>query len=398
MQMIINSIEFILSGLTIAAAAYYLLSMIAARRFFSKKTEPVPKELPPVSIMIPLAGADFKAYQNYTLFCRQDYPRYQIVFGVRQPSDSSIQIVEKLIEDFPGADIELVVAPEIIGTNLKVSNLQNMYARVKHENIIIVDSDIRVREDYLRRIMQEFSDERVGLVTCLYRATEAPDFAARLEALGLTAEFMPGVLMARMIEGVKFALGSTMATTRERLEAIGGFHALKDYLADDFMLGNLIAEQGYEVRISHYTVETLMAPAGFLAMMRHQMRWSRSTRISRPAGYLGLIFTYGTALALLNVFVTFGSPRSLLLFAFTLAVRLAMGWLIGVHYLKDRILKKNFWLLPARDVLSFVIWCLSLVGRRVEWRGMLFEVQKDGRMVRVRDSRSAAELIRKTGT
>jgi ceramide glucosyltransferase len=231
----------------------------------------------------------------------------------------------------------------------------------------------------------------------LYRAAEAPDFAAKLEAIGLTAEFMPGVLMARMIEGVKFALGSTMATTRARLEAIGGFHALKDYLADDFMLGNLIANLGYEVRIAHYTVETLMAPAGFLAMMRHQMRWSRSTRISRPAGYLGLIFTYGTALALVNVFVSLGSALSLSLLAFALLLRMAMGWLIGVHYLKDRILKKHFWLLPARDVLSFAIWCLSLVGRRVEWRGMLFEVRKDGRMVRVRDNRSAAELIRKAG-
>ena len=398
MRMIINSVEFLLSGLSVAAAAYYLLSMFAARSFFSKQTKPTAKELPPVSIMIPLAGADFKAYQNYALFCRQNYPLYQIVFGVRQSTDSSIKIVQRLIEDFPATDIHLVVAPEIIGTNLKISNLQNMYARVKHEHIVIVDSDIRAGEDYLRQIMTEFADERVGLVTCLYRAAEAPDFAARLEAMGLTAEFMPGVLMARMIEGVKFALGSTMATTRERLEAIGGFHALKDYLADDFMLGNLIAAQGYEVRVSRYTVETLMAPAGFLAMMRHQMRWSRSTRISRPAGYLGLIFTYGTALALLNVFVSSGSPWSLSLFAFTLVVRMCMGWLIGVHYLKDKILKKNFWLLPARDVLSFVIWCLSLAGRRVEWRGMLFEVQKDGRMVRVSDSRPAAELIRKTGT
>ncbi|HEX8184652.1 MAG TPA: bacteriohopanetetrol glucosamine biosynthesis glycosyltransferase HpnI [Blastocatellia bacterium] len=395
--MIINSIRFILYGFTLAAAAYYLLSIVAARRFFSAPARAEARALPPVSIMIPLHGADFKAYENYALFCRQDYPQYQIVFGVRESTDSSIPIVEKLIADFPGTDVELVVSPEITGANLKVSNLQNMYSRVKHDHIVIVDSDIRAGRDYLRRIISELSDERVGLVTCLYRAAEAPDFAAKLEAIGLTAEFMPGVLMARMIEGVKFALGSTMATTRARLEAIGGFHALKDYLADDFMLGNLIAGQGYEVRISSYTVETAMPPVGFLAMMRHQMRWARSTRISRPAGYLGLILTYGTALALINVLVSLGSPLSLLLFAFTLVVRMAMGWLIGACYLNDTILKRHLWLLPARDVLSFVIWCLSWFGERVEWRGKLFEVRKDGRMIQVGEGRPSAELIGKAG-
>jgi ceramide glucosyltransferase len=398
MLMIVTAIKFVLIGFTVAADAFYLLSMFAAQRFFSKPATGEAKELPPVSIMIPLFGADFKAYENYALFCLQDYPHYQIVFGVRESTDSSIPIVQKLIADFSDRDIDLVICPDVIGTNLKVSNLQNMYARVKHEQIIIVDSDIRVGRDYLRRIIAEFSDERVGLVTCLYRAAEAADFAARLEAVGLTAEFMPGVLTARMIEGVKFSLGSTMATTRERLEAIGGFHALKDYLADDFMLGNLIASQGYEVRISDYTVETAMAPVGLRAMLRHQLRWARSTRISRPLGYLGLIFTYGTALALINLLASGGSLLSRSLLAFTLALRMCMAWMIGVHHLKDEVLKHNFWLLPVRDVLSFLIWCLSWVGKRVEWRGRLFEVQRDGRMLQVGEKREPAELIRKAGT
>ncbi|HEX8088406.1 MAG TPA: bacteriohopanetetrol glucosamine biosynthesis glycosyltransferase HpnI [Blastocatellia bacterium] len=397
MQIIIAAIKALLIGFTLAANAFYLLSILAARRFFSGRRESG-VQTPPVSIMIPMRGADFKAYQNYAAFCRQDYPQYQIVFGVRESTDSSIAIVEKLVADFPDSDIDLVICPEVIGANLKVSNLQNMYARVKHDHIVIVDSDIRAGADYLRRVIAEFSDAGVGLVTCLYRAAEAPDFAAELEAVGITAEFAPGVLMAWMIEGVKFALGSTMATTRERLEAVGGFHALKDYLADDFMLGKLIAEQGYEIRISHYLVETAMSPAGFSSMMRHQMRWARSTRISRPLGYLGLVLTYGTALALINMLVSGGSATSVLLLAFTLAVRMAMGWAVGVHYLEDRILKKRFFLLPARDVLSFVIWCLSWAGKRVEWRGKLFEVLKDGRIVEVGEKRPPAELIGKAGT
>jgi ceramide glucosyltransferase len=384
------AIKVTLIGCTLAANVYYLLSIAAAFRFFSTRRDAEGGELLPVTIMIPLHGADFKAYDNYARLCRQDYPEYQIVFGVRDLRDSSIPIVKKLIDDFPNQDIALVVSDSTIGENLKVSNLHNMLACVKHEQIVIVDSDIRVSRDYLRKVLSPLSDKRVGLVTCLYRAAETPDFASKLEAVGITAEFAAGVLMAWMLEGVRFALGSTMATTRTRLEAIGGFHALADYLADDFMLGNLIDKDGYEVRLSDHVVETAMPPAGFAGMMRHQIRWARSTRISRPMGYLGLVFTYGPAVSLLNLVIDRASWFSLILFAATLAVRLTMGWLIGIHWLHDRILKRYFWLLPVRDLLSFVIWCWSWVGKTVEWRGRLFEVARDGKMNLVRGSKAGA--------
>jgi ceramide glucosyltransferase len=382
-----------LIGCTLAANAYYLLSIIAGFRFFSRPKANEDRNLLPATIMIPLHGADFKAYENYAEFCRQDYPECQIVFGAREARDSSIPIVEKLIEDFPDRDIALVISDDTIGGNLKVSNLQNMLARVKHERIVIVDSDIRVSRDYLRRVLAPLSDERVGLVTCLYRAAEPPDFASKLEAVGITAEFAPGVLMAWMLEGVKFALGSTMATTRTRLEAIGGFHAIADYLADDFMLGNLIEKDGYEVRLSSHVVETAMRPVGFRGVMRHQMRWARSTRISRPMGYLGLILTHGTALSLLYVLIDRASTFSLMLLAATLVTRLIMGWMVGVHWLGDKVLRRYFWLVPARDLLSFVIWCLSWVGRKVEWRGRLFEVERDGKMIQVGGPETLAEQV-----
>jgi ceramide glucosyltransferase len=387
------AIKVVLIGCTLAANAYYLLSIVAGFRFFSRPRPSDIGELLPVSMMIPLYGADFKAYQNYAELCRQDYPEYQIVFGVRDSRDSSIPIVKRLIADFPDRDIALVISDKTIGQNLKVSNLENMLARVKHEQIVIVDSDIRMGRDYLRKVLAPLSDPRVGLVTCLYRAAETPDFAAKLEAVGISAEFAAGVLMAWMLEGVKFALGSTMATTRTRLEAIGGFSAFADYLADDFMLGNLIERDGYEVRLSHHVVETAMHPAGFRGMMRHQMRWARSTRISRPMGYLGLILTYGTALALLNVAVDRASTFGLMLLASTLAVRLTMGWVIGVHWLGDTILKKYFWLVPVRDLFSFLIWCLSWVGKRVEWRGRLFEVARDGKMIQVGVAETVVEQV-----
>lgn len=380
MAIIFITLLIILVGCVIAANAFYLLSFYAAANFFLDKPQAQNLEPQPVSILIPLAGADLKAYENYACFCRQDYAaRYQIVFGVREASDSAVPIVQKLIGDFPQSDIELVINPQIIGANLKVSNLRNMFERVKYEQIIIIDSDIRVGADYLSRVLGPLAERQVGMVTCLYRAGEAPDFGALMEAIGLN-EFMSGVLTARLLEGVKFALGSTMATTKSILQLIGGFEALKDYLADDFMMGNLVARAGYEVKLANYVVETAMAPVGFAQMMKHQIRWGRSTRISRPAGYLGLILTYGVALALIICLLTGFSINSILLLVATLVIRLSTGWIIGVHWMNDEILKKNFWLLPLRDGLSLVIWCASLFGKRVEWRGQIFEVMPDGKM------------------
>jgi ceramide glucosyltransferase len=393
MPIIATVLKLALAACTLAALAFYLLSIVAGLRFFSGRRRDDQGSLDPATIMIPLHGADFNAYENYAGLCRQSYPEYQIVFGVRDESDSSIPIVNKLIEDFPERDISLVVSDKTIGANLKVSNLQNMLAQVKHEQIVIVDSDIRVSRDYLKTVLAPLADQRVGLVTCLYRAAEAPDFGAKLEAVGITAEFAPGVLMAWMLEGVKFALGSTMATTRTRLESIGGFHALADYLADDFMLGNLVAQSGYEVHLSTHVVETSMHPIGLAGMIRHQLRWARSTRISRPLGYLGLILTYGTALALLYVAVDSASTFSVLLLVSTLIVRLSMGWLIGVRWLRDRVLQKYFWLVPVRDLLSFSIWCSSWIGRRVEWRGRLFKVKRDGKMVQVEGGKTLSQQI-----
>jgi ceramide glucosyltransferase len=383
--MIVTAIKLVLAACILAANAYYLLSIIAGYRFFSQSEDQEDHALEPATILIPLHGADFKAYDNYAELCLQNYPEYQIIFGVRDSTDSSIPIVHKLIDDFPSRDIALVVSDKVIGQNLKISNLQNLLALAKYERIVILDSDIRVSRDYLRRVLAPLSDKRVGLVTCLYRAREAPDFGAKLEAVGITGEFAAGVLMAWVLEGVKFALGSTMATTRTRLEAIGGFPALADYLADDFMLGNLIAGDGYEVRVSRHDVETAMPPIGFRGMVRHQMRWARSTRISRPLGYFGLILTHGTALAVLNVALTLASEFSLVLLAITLVLRMTMAWMIGVHWLGDRILKIHFWLVPIRDVLSFTVWCVSWAGNTVEWRGRTFRVKRDGKMVQIEE-------------
>jgi ceramide glucosyltransferase len=378
------AIKLLLAGSILAAIAYYVVSIFAAFHFFSEPEDHQSCDLLPVTVIIPLCGVDAGAYENYASFCRQDYPEYQIVFGVRDPHDPSVPIVRKLITDFPGRDIELLISRETIGENLKVSNLQNMLGRARHELLVIADSDIRVGSDYLRSIVPPLLGEQVGLVTCPYRAAKAENPAAVLEAIGITAEFQPGVLVARVLGGIRFAMGATMAITKAKLQSIGGFQAIADYLADDFQLGNLISEAGYEVHLSHYVVQTVLEPAGFFGMIKHQIRWARGIRVCRPMGYLGLVLTYGTVLALLGVIADHGSGRSVLLLSLTVAVRLLMAWIIGVHWLGDGILRKHIWLIPVRDVLSFLIWCLSLAGTRVEWRGGVFQIGHGGKIMPAR--------------
>ncbi|HSP07807.1 MAG TPA: bacteriohopanetetrol glucosamine biosynthesis glycosyltransferase HpnI [Acidobacteriota bacterium] len=378
-MVLLTIVKFLLFALAVAANAYFVLCMVAAFRFFSKIG---PKQSPlevPVTILIPIRGAEFEGYENYASFCRQSHPRYQIVFGVQDPYDTELSTLQRLAADFPGKDITVHISAETIGNNSKVNNLQNMLSAAKYEHIVIVDSDIRVGPDYLSSIVADLCEPGVGLVTCLYRG-RACDLPSRLEAIGITSEFAPGVLSARLLEGIKFALGATMAMTRSVLQEIGGMHAIADYLADDFMLGHLISKAGYECRLSHCIVETVLAPTGVSDMIRHQIRWARGIRVCRPLGYLGMIITYGTALALLFVAAAHASMGSLILLAATLVMRLVMAWHVGVHCLKDRVLKKSLWLIPFRDVLSFLIWCIGLVGRRVEWRGEVYRLVGDGKL------------------
>lgn len=380
MPLIPALIKFLFYILPLLSILYYLAAIFAARKFFSKKEDRSGFN-PPVTILIPLCGIDFEARQNLASFCRQEYPSYEILFGVRDPLDPSIPFVRSLMAEYPQREIRLVVSPDSIGSNPKVDNLQNMLLKARYEWIVLVDSDIRVGVDYLASVVEPLSRQGVGLVTCLYRAGKARNLASKLEAVGISAEFAPGVLVAWLTEGISFALGATVALNREKLRAIGGFEAVADYLADDYMLGNLMRRAGYEVVLSSYVVETMPAPGRFLNMLNHQIRWSRGIRACRPAGHLGSLLTHGTALALLNVAVQKGSLLSLVLFAATLAARSLMAWLVGVRLIGDGLLKKNFKLIPLRDLLSFFVWCASLFGKNVVWRDKVFTIVEDGKIV-----------------
>jgi ceramide glucosyltransferase len=371
----------LLTLLCLGSICYYLACLAAARRFFARPPVNRLSRFPPVSILIPLSGKDFEAYDNYATFCRQDYPDYQIVFGVNDADDSSIPVIRQLIADFPENDITLVTDPTAIGANPKVNNLQNMLGKARHEVLVLVDSDIRVDAAYLVTVVSELADDRVGMVTCLYRAGKAPSLAAKLEAVGITTEFAPGVLVAWLIEGISFALGATIATTKENLQAIGGFQAIADYLADDFMLGKLMSRAGLDVRLSSHIVEIVLPPTTLKSMLKHQIRWARGIRACRPWGHLGAIVTHGTALALLLVIASWGSAMSLAILTATLLSRLAVVYSVAIRRLGDNLLLRNLWLVPARDLLGFLLWCLGQVGKTVEWRERVFKLTDDGKMV-----------------
>ena len=377
--------------LVITAIVYYLIAIMAGWLWARDRVRQ--RELglnftPPLSLLIPVRGVDFAAAENFASFCRQDYPDYQIIFGCRAETDPVIPIIKKLQADFPNRKIDLIVSDFAIGTNAKVANLHNMYPHAAHDYLLIVDSDIRVTADYLRRVVAPLQQAQVGMVTCLYRGKHAPSFAAQLENIGISANFGPEVMSSRALQGIKFALGSTIVTRRAIFEQIGGFKAVADYLADDYWLGNFVAAQGWQVILADYVVEHISGPLTMRQMFRHQLRWGRAIRISRPRGYFGLILTYGMATSLLLLialgFSTFGWAMA----GLTLLIRLLTAFYCGVFLLKDSALLKYLWLVPLRDLLGFGIWTASFFGQKIQWRGATFVVMPDGKIKPIPNSTS----------
>lgn len=370
--------------LVFASAIYHAICIYSAAAFFRPKNKTLNTSFtPPVTILKPVRGVDDHAYDCWVSCCKQDYPSYEIIFTLRDQDDPAIPLIKQLQKDYPERQIKLVISSNTIGVSAKVSNLNNSLPNASHEILVISDSDIYVPVNYLRTVIAPFVNEKVGVVTCLYRAIGSTSLAALLETIGITGEFVLGVLVARKLEGVKFALGSTIATRKKVLSEIGGFAAIADYLSDDFLIGNLAASKGYEVYISECIVETIVPDYKFEDFIKHQLRWARGTRASRPAGYVGMLFTFTTALALLLIGCFHTSIIAWVIAFFALAVRFTAALLIGGIWMGDQRLKRYFYLLPIRDLISFLIWLASFVGNTVYWRGDRFRLEVGGKLVRV---------------
>jgi len=380
------SLPVVISAITTLLAfvgcCFYLVAIWSARAFVREWRKPVPEFFPAVSLLKPVKGLDPEMYASFASHCLQDYPgEYEIVFAAGSPDDPAVGAIERLREEFPERAIRLVICPETLGTNGKVSSLAQALPAIRFDYILINDSDILVSPHYLRRIMGGFAAPsrtggKIGMVTALYRGKAYRTVGSRMEALGIATDFVPSVLTARYLErGTRFGMGSTLAVSREALDAVGGFLPLVDYVADDYQLGAGISAKGYEVVLSREVVETSVPAYRFGEFLTHQMRWARTVRDARPWGYSGLVFSYGLAWALLNVAASGLSLESLALLSITLAARVAVALLVGGEILGDRQVMRDLWLLPARDLVALGVWAWSYAGTTVEWRGEEFAIR-----------------------
>ena len=375
--MVISIFKAIAVAGTVSGVAYYALCLWAARWFFHKRRFAKRDGFrPPVSILKPLCGADPNVYNSLRSHCIQKYPEFEIIFGVSDPEDAAIPVVRQLMDDFPELEIQLVVCSQFRGANYKISNLIQMLPLARHPYVLVNDSDICVGPHYLQQVMSEFQDSRVGMVTCLYRGISGKTLGAKLEALGISTDFIPGVLSARQLEdGIQFGLGSTLAFYRKALESIGGFECVADYLGDDYELGRRVAAAGYVVALAECVVEHHLPDYSLSDYLRHQLRWARSMRDSRPRGYAGLFLTFGLAWAIFGIIVAHPAAWAWSLLALALVFRFAMAFTVGVGVLKDHQLLTQFWLIPVRDLIGVGIWAASLTGRRIVWRGNQFTLE-----------------------
>ncbi|HYG98482.1 MAG TPA: bacteriohopanetetrol glucosamine biosynthesis glycosyltransferase HpnI [Terriglobales bacterium] len=382
-QWFATSLGFAFGALAVCGCGYYVLCLWSVRAFRREcPAREVAAFTPPVSILKPLRGADPHMLECFQSHCRQDYPEYEIIFGVSESDDPAIALVQELKREFPERRIELVHCSERLGTNLKVSNLVQMLPHARFDHLVVNDSDIRVGQEYLRNIMAPFSDASTGMVTTPYRGVPGATFGSKLEALGISTDFIPGVLAARVVDGgIHFGLGSTLAIKRASLDAIGGFEPLLDYLADDFELGKRIADAGYKVVLSHEVVDTYLPDYRFGEYWKHQQRWMRSIRDSRGAGYAGLIFTFGLPFALAALLVSGGAAWSWAVAGCALLLRFCAAYSVAVQYLRDSKIVSYFWMIPLRDVLVVTLWITGYFKNSVTWRGDEFTL-KDGKLAR----------------
>jgi ceramide glucosyltransferase len=379
------------SELFLAIAAipfiYYLIAIYSSWRYFHQPASaPDESFTPPVSILKPIRGLDPDAADNLASFCRLDYPEFEIVFCVDPDDAAVLSVLAKLSADFPDRSIRILYGSGRVATNDKVAKLARLVREAAYEVVVISDSDVRVRPDYLRRITAPLRDPEAGAVTCFYVPTELTNLTDHLQTVGMMSDFYAGILVAWQLEGVKFALGPTIATTRTRLDGFGGYPELENRPADDLLVGRLIAEQGYEVVLLNYAIETVCDYASFPDLLHKRLRWIVVMRHMRPWGHLGLLLTQGLPWSLAAVAI---HPSALVALGYLggyLGLRMALTWIIGIHGLRQRGLWKDMLLIPLWDAVAFAIWVTSFGRNSIRWRGADYYI-RDGRLVPVAQAR-----------
>lgn len=376
----------------VAALRYVQVSRLRRRQALATARQ----TLPPVTVLKPVHGMEPRLEENLESFFRQDYPRFEIIFGARSQDNEALVVVERLRAKYPKVRTQVVISGEPSWPNAKIFSLANMLLASDNDYFVISDSDILVKPDFLRNVVPPLLHPKVGLVTCLYEGIPARGFWSRLEAMGMSVEMPSGVMVADMLEGMKFALGAAMAVRRDAIEAMGGIRETADFYSDDFVLGNRIAEAGYEVVLSHYKVGHVLVARSLRRSFGDQLRWMKSTRFSRPRGHIGSGLTYAVPYGVLALLLAFAHrhqvphPRgvhlALSLFAMAWLNRMLLAVIVGWGIIRDRRCLWLCWLYPLRDMLGFCAWAASYTGNRFFWRGELYQFGEGGRITPVQRS------------
>jgi ceramide glucosyltransferase len=372
--------------LAAAPLAYYAAATFAAWRFFRRERKRKLRNYTPgVSLLKPVRGTDFATYENYASFCHQDYPDYEILFAVNDAADAAVPLIHRLIAEFPNRPIRLLVGAENLGANRKVNKLARLSGEAQYEILVLTDGDVRVGPNYLREVVAPFVEESTGAVTSFYRGIAEANLGADIEAVGASSDFFAGVLMAELTEGINFALGASIVTTKRWLAKIGGFESIAGMLADDYELGLRIAQAGGRVILSRESVWTTYPAQTAKTFWEHQLRWARTVRLCRPLSYFGLIFTLGLPWVVLAALV---APTRWIAAAYLLAylvLRHIMAWTVGVWGVGDEVLRKKLWLVPLRDAIYAAVWVAGFASSRITWGGQDYTMHK-GQMVPVTPS------------
>ncbi|HEU0368384.1 MAG TPA: bacteriohopanetetrol glucosamine biosynthesis glycosyltransferase HpnI, partial [Candidatus Acidoferrum sp.] len=370
---------------TLTSAIFLLLTIVGVfrfrgetRKFAGAKVRDA--ELPPVSVLKPLHGMEAQLRENIESFFRQDYPRYEILFAADEADDPALNLVREISARYPQIPCRILVTGKPPWPNPPAYCFYRMAEVAAHEILVTSDSDVEVAANYLREVVAPILDEKVGMVTCVYRGKNAAEFWAGLTAIGMSVEMTAGVLVANLLEGMKFGLGPTIAVKKEAVNKIGGYEVLGDYFANDFMIGNLIDKAGYRVVLSEHVIDHVVSQKNFKKMWENQLRWAKSTRYSRPKGHFGsgLIFAIPYGLLGLAAAILLGMPGlGSALFGVALVNRILESWIVGWGVVRDPVAVKRIWMFPLRDLLGFIVWVASYTGATTAWRDSRYELRGD---------------------
>ncbi len=373
-----SGLVYVFLGVAAIPFIYYFLALYSSWRFFRQARKRIqPSDFtPPISNLKPIRGLDAEAYESFASYCKQDYPEYELLFAIGDGDEAVLEVIERLKRDFPERRIRVIHVSGHTAPNDKVVKLARLVSEAQNEILVINDSDVRVRPDYLRSVVAPLRNPKVGAVTCLYVSTQEHSLPERLQSIGMICDFYPGILVAWELDGVKFAFGQTIVTTRTHLAGFGGYSAIQNRPADDLLVGRLVAEQGFEVELLAYAVETVADFKSLREFFFKRLRWMTVMRHMRPWGHLGLIFTQGLAWSVAAVAIH-PTPRVALFYlGGYLCLRIAMTWLIGVWGMKQKGIWKKMALVPVWDAWALLTWLLSFGRRSIRWRDIDYRIRE----------------------